>query len=65
MQFEQIVENINLAKSKVEKKRQMDKMRKDQLNDEYVDLIEKQRQYYRAVEQLKEEMKKSELLSSD
>ncbi|XP_053202704.1 coiled-coil domain-containing protein 93-like [Panonychus citri] len=61
-QFEQIVENINLAKVKVEKKRLIEKRKKDQLNEVYVDLIEKQRQYYRAVSQLKEEMKKNESL---
>lgn len=61
-QFEQIVENINQAKVKVEKKKQVEKMRKDQLNEVYVDLIERQRQYYRAVRELKEEMKKNEIL---
>lgn len=38
--------------------------RKDELNETHVDLVEKQRSYYKAVRELKEEIKKNELLSA-
>lgn len=40
-----------------------EKTRKEQLNEAHVDLVEKQRSYYRAVRELKEEMKRNEQLS--
>ena len=46
----------------VERKRQEEKMRRDQLNDQYLDLIEKQRLYFKTVKEFKEECRKNEIL---
>lgn len=39
---------------KMEKKRQENKMRRDQLNDEYLELLDKQRLYFKTVKDFKE-----------
>ncbi|XP_077988967.1 coiled-coil domain-containing protein 93-like [Glandiceps talaboti] len=63
-QFEQIVEGIMANKAKVEKKKQEEKMRRDHLNDTYLDLIDKQRLYFKTVKDFKEECRKNEILLS-
>ncbi|XP_023931883.1 coiled-coil domain-containing protein 93-like [Lingula anatina] len=61
-QFEQIVEGVKQNRAKMDKKKQEEKMRRDQLNDQYLDLIEKQRQYFKTVKDFKEECRKNEIL---
>ena len=39
---------------KVEKRKQAEKMKRDQLNDEYLNLIEKQRLYFKTVKDFQE-----------
>lgn len=63
-QFAQIVEGIKQTKFKVDKKKQEEKMRRDQLHDQYLDLIEKQRLYFKTVKEFKEECRKNEQLVS-
>ncbi|XP_038044397.1 coiled-coil domain-containing protein 93-like [Patiria miniata] len=63
-QFEQIVGGVKQNKIKVEKKKQEEKMRRDQLNDNYLDLVEKQRLYFKTVRDFKEECRKNEILLS-
>ncbi|NXA36073.1 CCD93 protein, partial [Eudromia elegans] len=63
-QMEQIVEGIKQNRMKMEKKKQENKMRRDQLNDEYLELLEKQRLYFKTVKEFKEECRKNELLLS-
>ncbi|XP_052795067.1 coiled-coil domain-containing protein 93-like isoform X2 [Mya arenaria] len=63
-QFEQIVDGVKTNKSKVERKKQEEKMRRDQLNDTYLDLIEKQRLYFKTVKDFQEECRKNEILLS-
>nr|XP_015214065.1 PREDICTED: coiled-coil domain-containing protein 93 isoform X1 [Lepisosteus oculatus] len=63
-QMEQIVEGIKQNKIKMEKKKQENKMRRDQLNDEYLELLEKQRLYFKTVKDFKEECRKNEMLLS-
>lgn len=46
----------------VEKRRQEEKMRRDVLNDQYLDLLEKQRLYFKTVKEFKEECRKNEIL---
>uniref|UniRef100_A0A8C3XJ88 Coiled-coil domain-containing protein 93 n=1 Tax=Chelydra serpentina TaxID=8475 RepID=A0A8C3XJ88_CHESE len=53
-QMEQIVEGIKQNRMKIEKKKQENKMRRDQLNDEYLELLEKQRLYFKTVKEFKE-----------
>ena len=50
--------------SQVERKRQEEKMRRDQLSDQYLDLVEKQRLYFKTVKDFKEECRKNEILLS-
>lgn len=40
--------------SQLEKKKQENKMRRDQLNDEYLELLDKQRLYFKTVKDFKE-----------
>ncbi|XP_072435719.1 coiled-coil domain-containing protein 93 isoform X1 [Chiloscyllium punctatum] len=61
-QMEQIVEGIKQNRMKLEKKKQENKMRRDQLNDEYLDLLEKQRLYFKTVKEFKEECHINEML---
>ncbi|XP_078084291.1 coiled-coil domain-containing protein 93 isoform X1 [Mustelus asterias] len=61
-QMEQIVEGIKQNRMKLEKKKQENKMRRDQLNDEYLELLEKQRLYFKTVKEFKEECRKNEVL---
>uniref|UniRef100_A0A8C5WDQ4 Coiled-coil domain-containing protein 93 n=1 Tax=Leptobrachium leishanense TaxID=445787 RepID=A0A8C5WDQ4_9ANUR len=63
-QMEQIVDGIRQNRNKVEKKKQENKMRRDQLNDEYLELLEKQRLYFKTVKEFKEECRKNEILLS-
>ncbi|KAJ8313751.1 hypothetical protein KUTeg_008312 [Tegillarca granosa] len=56
-QFEQIVEGV-------EKRKQEEKMKRDRFNDEHLDLIEKQRLYFKTVKDFKEECRKNEILLS-
>ncbi|KAJ6665474.1 hypothetical protein lerEdw1_003315 [Lerista edwardsae] len=63
-QMEQIVEGIKQNRMKMEKKKQENKMRRDQLNDEYLELLEKQRLYFKTVKEFKEECHKNEMLLS-
>ncbi|KAI7808376.1 coiled-coil domain-containing protein 93 [Triplophysa rosa] len=63
-QMEQIVEGIKQSRMKMEKKRQENKMRRDQLNDDYLELLDKQRLYFKTVKDFKEECRKNEMLLS-
>ncbi|XP_055008214.1 LOW QUALITY PROTEIN: coiled-coil domain-containing protein 93 [Boleophthalmus pectinirostris] len=63
-QMEQIVEGIRQSRIKMEKKKQENKMRRDQLNDEYLELLDKQRLYFKTVKDFKEECRKNEMLLS-
>uniref|UniRef100_A0A1A7X1V8 Coiled-coil domain-containing protein 93 n=1 Tax=Iconisemion striatum TaxID=60296 RepID=A0A1A7X1V8_9TELE len=63
-QMEQIVEGIKQSRIKIEKKKQENKMRRDQLNDEYLELLDKQRLYFKTVKDFKEECRRNEMLLS-
>ncbi|XP_054882153.1 LOW QUALITY PROTEIN: coiled-coil domain-containing protein 93-like [Poeciliopsis prolifica] len=63
-QMEQIVDGIKQSRIKMEKKKQENKMRRDQLNDEYLELLDKQRLYFKTVKDFKEECRKNEMLLS-
>uniref|UniRef100_A0AAR2LS15 Coiled-coil domain-containing protein 93 n=1 Tax=Pygocentrus nattereri TaxID=42514 RepID=A0AAR2LS15_PYGNA len=63
-QMEQIVEGIKQNRIKMEKKKQENKMRRDQLNDDYLELLDKQRLYFKTVKDFKEECRKNEMLLS-
>ncbi|XP_075440700.1 coiled-coil domain-containing protein 93 isoform X2 [Ascaphus truei] len=61
-QMEQIVDGIKQSRMKMEKKKQENKMRRDQLNDEFLELLEKQRYYFKTVKEFKEECRRNETL---
>nr|DBA19516.1 TPA: hypothetical protein GDO54_015340 [Pyxicephalus adspersus] len=63
-QMEQIVDGIRQSRNKMEKKKQENKMRRDQLNDEYLEMLEKQRLYFKTVKEVKEECRRNEMLLS-
>ncbi|KAM6934664.1 coiled-coil domain-containing protein 93 [Xenentodon cancila] len=63
-QLEQIVEGIKQSRIKMERKKQENKMRRDQLNDEYLELLDKQRLYFKTVKDFKEECRRNETLLS-
>lgn len=61
-QFEQIVEGVRQNRLKVEKKRQEAKASRDHLHDQYLELVDKQRLYFKTVKEFKEECSKNEAL---
>jgi hypothetical protein len=61
-QFDQILENIRNEKTKFEKKQEEEKTQKDRANDDYLSLVDKQRQYYKTVKEFQEECRKNEVL---
>ncbi|CAL1267196.1 unnamed protein product [Larinioides sclopetarius] len=63
-QLETIVERILQNKTKIEKKKLEEKKQRDMLNDQLLDLIEKQRLYFKTVKDFKEECRKNEILVS-
>ena len=63
-QFAQIDEGIKQNKAKLEKRNQEEKMKRDRLNDQHLDLIEKQRLYFKTVKDFTEECRKNELMMS-
>ena len=63
-QFEQIVDGVKQNFIKLERKKQEEKMCRDRLNDEYLELIDRQRLYYKTVKDFKEECRKNEILLS-
>uniref|UniRef100_A0A0L8I6I1 Coiled-coil domain-containing protein 93 n=2 Tax=Octopus bimaculoides TaxID=37653 RepID=A0A0L8I6I1_OCTBM len=63
-QMEQIVEGVKQNRLKVEKKKQEEKMKRDQFNDQYLELIESQRLYFKTVKDFQEECRKNEILLS-
>ncbi|XP_072253910.1 coiled-coil domain-containing protein 93 isoform X1 [Leuresthes tenuis] len=63
-QMEQIVEGIKQSRIKMERKKQENKMKRDQLNDEYLELLDQQRLYFKTVKDFKEECRRNEMLLS-
>ncbi|XP_077516082.1 coiled-coil domain-containing protein 93 isoform X1 [Amblyomma americanum] len=61
-QFEQIVDGVKQNRIKVDKKRQEAKMSRDRLHDSLLELVDKQRLYFRTVKEFKEECRKNEVL---
>ena len=46
----------------VDKRRENEKTKRDRLNDEYLELVDKQRLYYKTVKEFQEECRKNEAL---
>lgn len=63
-QLEKIVHGVKQMKDKVEKRKAKEKDKRDSLNDKYMELVEKQRLYFKTVRDFQEECKKSEIIQS-
>lgn len=63
-QFEQIVEGVKQNRAKVERRKQEEKMKRDELNDKVLEHVEKQRLYFKTVKDFQEECRKNEILHS-
>lgn len=63
-QFEQIVEGVKQNRTKVERRKQEEKMKRDQLNDTYLEFVEKQRLYFKTVKDFQEECRRHEILQA-
>lgn len=63
-QFEQIVEGVKQNRTKVERRKQEEKMKRDQLNDMYLEFVEKQRLYFKTVKDFQEECRRNEILQA-
>eukprot|EP00051_Salpingoeca_urceolata_P018063 m.251557 g.251557 ORF g.251557 m.251557 type:complete len:624 (-) comp19111_c3_seq4:97-1968(-) len=61
-QFEGIVAGITKNKLKVDERLAREKTRRDELSDAYLDLIDKERQYYKTVKDYEAECSKNEVL---
>nr|XP_047135978.1 coiled-coil domain-containing protein 93-like isoform X1 [Hydra vulgaris] len=63
-QLAKIMEGVQLNKEKVEKRRLLEKEKKDKLNDQCTKMVEKQRLYFNTVRDFQEECKKNEIIST-
>lgn len=63
-QFEQIVDGVKQNRSKVDRRKQEEKMKRDELNDKLLEYLEKQRVYFKTVKDFQEECRKNEILHS-
>ncbi|CAN7996478.1 unnamed protein product [Ixodes hexagonus] len=61
-QFQKAKKSRLVLSSQVEKKRQEAKMSRDRLHDQFLELVDKQRLYFRTVKEFKEECRKNEVL---
>lgn len=63
-QMENILAGVLRNKENVDKKKRNEKIKRDMLNDQYLDIMEQQRQYFKSVKEFKEECRKSEMIQS-
>ncbi|XP_020609209.1 coiled-coil domain-containing protein 93-like [Orbicella faveolata] len=63
-QFDSIVRGIVDNKERIEKKKAVEKQRRDALNQKYLDIVEQERLYFKTVKDFTEECHKNEVLLS-
>lgn len=63
-QLEKILAGVMKNKDNVDKRKRNEKMKRDTLHDQYLAVVEQQRQYFKSVREFKEECRKSELLQA-
>lgn len=63
-QFDSIVRGIVDNKERIEKKKAVEKQRRDTLNQKYLDIVEQERLYFKTVKDFTEECHKNEVLLS-
>lgn len=63
-QFDKIVTGIVDNKQRIEKKKAVEKQRRDALNQKYLEIVEQERLYFKTVKDFTEECRKNEVLLS-
>jgi hypothetical protein len=63
-QVQEILNGVKQDRERLEKRRGDEKMEKDRLNGIYLELVEKQRAYYKTVRDFQEECRRNEILVS-
>ncbi len=63
-QMENILKGVMKNKDNVDKKKRNEKMKRDMLNDQYLDTLEKQRIYFKSIREFKEECRKNEAIQA-
>lgn len=63
-QFEQIVEGVRANHKKFEAKRSQEKAKRDERNEQYQQLVDKDRMYVKTIREFQEECRKNEILVS-
>ncbi|OQV18537.1 Coiled-coil domain-containing protein 93 [Hypsibius exemplaris] len=63
-QLEAILESLRQTVTKAEKRRQNEKLKRDQLNDKYMELLEKQRYYSKLIKEFQQECSLNEDLQA-
>ncbi|KAJ7370197.1 Coiled-coil domain-containing protein 93 [Desmophyllum pertusum] len=63
-QFDSIIKGIMDNKGRIEKKKGVEKLRRDGLNQKYLDIVEQERLYYKTVKDFTEECHKNEVVLS-
>ena len=63
-QMENILAEVMRNKENVEKKKRNEKLKRDTLNDQYLEVVEQQRLYFKSIKEFKEECRKSEMIQA-
>lgn len=63
-QFENMVDGVKQNRSKLERRREEEKLKRDKLNEEFLELIEKGRTYFKLIRDFQEECRKNEILTN-
>eukprot|EP00112_Aurelia_sp_Birch-Aquarium-sp1_P022474 Seg6341.1 transcript_id=Seg6341.1/GoldUCD/mRNA.D3Y31 product="Coiled-coil domain-containing protein 93" protein_id=Seg6341.1/GoldUCD/D3Y31 len=63
-QMENILAGVMRNKENVEKKKRNEKIKRDTLNDQYLEVVEQQRLYFKSIKEFKEECRKSEMIQA-
>ena len=63
-QMENILAGVMRNKENVEKKKRNEKLKRDTLNDQYLQVVEQQRLYFKSIKEFKEECRKSEMIQA-
>ncbi|XP_065072327.1 coiled-coil domain-containing protein 93-like [Rhopilema esculentum] len=63
-QMENILAGVLKNKDTVEKRKRNEKIKRDTFNDQYLQIVEQERLYFKSVKEFKEECRKSEMIQS-
>eukprot|EP00794_Sanderia_malayensis_P016993 gene16993-18705_t len=63
-QMENILKGVMRNKDNVDKKKRNEKIKRDMLNDQHLDILDQQRLYFKSIREFKEECRKSEMIQA-